>query len=122
MSKNVSVFSQEAIAKGRIISDGSVIINGNFEGNVIAEEAITLKSSSKVNSNLKAKNVVVAGELNGNVNAEEELTVLETGKIKGKMRSSSFKINKGATTLGKIDINSSLKNEENKKSENNKDE
>ncbi len=112
MRKDLTIISSNVVARGKVNSKGSLKIDGKFEGDIIVSGDVFIDKTGEVKANVKGDNITVSGSLKGNVTAERDIVVNETGKIKGKMASSNIKIMKGASTLGKISINSKIKEED----------
>ncbi len=105
MKKDVTIIGSNIVAKGRINSKNDVKISGRFEGDIVTLGDVFVEITGVVKSNAKAKNITVAGSLEGEVTASNSINVMETGTVKGKMTSANIKIDKGASTTGKISIN-----------------
>lgn len=99
-----SVIGEGSIFEGKFYIQGSLLINGKFEGDIKTDEQIIIGETGKVKTNISAKKVVVAGTLIGNINAFEYVDLMETGRILGDIAAPVIHINKGVVIQGKITI------------------
>lgn len=99
-----SVIGEGSIFEGKFYIQGSLLINGKFEGDIKTDEQIIIGETGKVKTNVSAKKVVVAGTLIGNINAFEYVDLMETGRILGDIAAPVIHINKGVVIQGKITI------------------
>lgn len=105
LNKNLNIIAENSTFKGTFTLKGSIRIDGNFEGEIISHDDITISATGIVKSNINAEKVVISGELTGNIEARNSVTITSTGRVKGDITSPNLKIEDGAITLGKISIN-----------------
>lgn len=99
-----SVIGEGSIFEGKFYIQGSLLINGKFEGEIKTDELIMIGETGKVKTNVSARKVIVAGTLIGNINAHEQVVLEETGRILGDITAPVININKGVVIQGKITI------------------
>ena len=91
--------------KGRLISDGSVRIDGVCEEGVIETVGnIVVGLEGKVAADLVAENVSVSGVVTGNIRATGRLEILSTGKVWGDVDVGSFLLDDEGYFEGKLVI------------------
>lgn len=106
-----SLIGEGSIFEGNFYIEGSLQINGKFEGEIKTNEEIIIGETGKVKTNISAKRVTVGGTLIGNINASEEVILLETGRILGDITTPILHLNKGVVVQGKITITGGQKKE-----------
>ncbi len=101
---NNSTIGEGSSFEGKFYINGSLRIDGKFEGEIKTEEELVVGESGRVKTNIHAKSVVIAGTVIGNIKAENEVTLLGTGKIKGDISTPVITVQKGVVADGKITI------------------
>lgn len=99
-----SVIGDGTTFRGNFKLSGSIEVHGAFEGEISAEEHVHIAETGKMKTNIKAKKVSVSGLLIGNIKAEEEVNVSASGKVKGDITTPILNLQKGAVTVGKVNI------------------
>ena len=89
--------------KGRLVSDGSVRIDGVCEEGVIETVGnIVVGPEARVAADLVAVNVSVSGAVTGNIQASGRLEILSTGKVWGDVDVGSFLLDDEGYFEGKL--------------------
>jgi len=70
---------------GGISTEGTVHIDGKFEGVILEADVISIGITGEVIGDIKANNLVVSGLLDGKIDCNE-VQILGTGKVIGQMR------------------------------------
>lgn len=68
---------------GVLKAEGSIRIDGVFEGEIETIANVIIGREAKVLANITARNVLVAGRVKGNVTAHERLEIVATGGVLG---------------------------------------
>jgi len=91
------------IIGGKIVSKGTLRIDGRVEGEVQAEEAIVVGPTGAVKANIAARSVAISGKVYGNVFAAERLEIQPTGEVHGdvQMAAGALIIEGGAKLEGR---------------------
>lgn len=87
-SKPVSgttVISEGTVIKGGIDTKGSVFIDGQFEGIIVAAKSVTIGKTGEVLGEIRTKTLTVSGFIDGIFDAHS-VNILSEGKIIGKMK------------------------------------
>ncbi len=100
-----TVIGSGVTAKGSLVSESDIIVDGTFTGDIRAGGSVTLGVNAIVKGNVKARSVSVAGDLTGNVSAEEELSISETGRLTGDISTLQFSVGTGAVFNGQVKMN-----------------
>ncbi|HVP19199.1 MAG TPA: polymer-forming cytoskeletal protein [Spirochaetia bacterium] len=100
------VIGEGSIFNGRFYVNGSILIEGKFQGDIRTDDQLTVGPTGKVKTDIVAKRVTVAGTLIGNITASEEVSLLHTGKVLGNISTPKLILEPGVITEGKVTITS----------------
>jgi cytoskeletal protein CcmA (bactofilin family) len=89
---------------GDVSCDEELYVDGELEGKLDLKGRLTIGPESKVNANIKAKEVIVFGSVRGNVEAEERIALRAGATIVGDIKTAGIIIEDGAYFKGGIDI------------------
>jgi cytoskeletal protein CcmA (bactofilin family) len=104
-----SVIGEGSIFKGKFYINGSLQIDGRFEGEVKTRDHLIVGEMGKVKTDITAKNVTVGGTVIGNIEAEEEVSLLSTGRVLGNIRAPKVNVEEGVVVQGEISISAGQK-------------
>lgn len=91
--------------KGVLTFEGSVRIDGKFDGEVSAGGTLIVGEGATVKANIRVGRIVVAGQIHGDIEATESLEVQPTGRIFGDIQTPELQLARGVTLEGKCVIN-----------------
>lgn len=86
--------------KGNIASDADIVIDGQLEGNIIANGNVSVGINARIAGNISGADVAIAGELTGNITALGEASILPTGQVRGDITAGGLAITSGAIFVG----------------------
>ncbi len=101
VEKIETIIGPTASFRGSIRTDGSIRIDGIFEGSIETAGNLIIGEQAKILADVTAHNVSVAGAVKGDVSANR-IEVLETGRIWGDLRVNSFTLDDGGFVSGKV--------------------
>lgn len=101
------VIGEGSVFEGKFSVDGSIRIDGKFQGEIFTGDELTVSSTGKVKTDIIAKRVTIAGTLIGNIQASEEVSIVENGKVLGNIETPKLNLDPGVSTAGKVKISSS---------------
>ena len=82
-----AIIGKSVVIKGQIYSREDLVIDGEVEGSVEANEnKIVVGPNGKVNAGVKAREVVVHGAIRGNVEAGEKIDIRREAKLVGDIK------------------------------------
>ena len=99
-----TIFGKSMKIIGDVSSDEELYVDGELEGRLDLKSRLTIGPESKVNANIKAKEVIVFGSVRGNVDAEERIALRAGATIVGDIKTAGIIIEDGAYFKGGIDI------------------
>lgn len=90
--------------KGDIRSREELLVEGNVEGVIESQSAMTIGPNGKVKANIRAKQVAIYGSVRGNIEATEKISIRDKGSLIGDIKTAGISIDDGAYFKGSIDI------------------
>ena len=93
--------------RGTIQADGSIRIDGIYEGSIETAGNLIIGEQAKIVADLTAHNVSVAGQIKGDVSANR-VEVLETGRIWGNLTVNSFTLDDGGFVSGQVKMHTEM--------------
>jgi len=100
------IIGEGSIFDGRFYVNGSIMIEGKFQGDIRTDDQLIVGPTGKVKTDIQARRVTIAGTLIGNISASEEVTLLHTGKVLGNIVTPKLTVEPGVITEGKVTITS----------------
>jgi cytoskeletal protein CcmA (bactofilin family) len=86
---------------GKLIFNGSVRIDGDFQGEIHGQGSLVVGEGALVKANIAVKIVYIGGEVQGNIEAKEKITLHSTGKFSGDIHTPVLIMEEGAFFDGK---------------------
>lgn len=83
--------------QGTLHSQGSVLIEGSFEGEMEAKETILVQKDAQAKGQLLAENVIVSGSFDGEAVCQGQFHVTPTGSIAGEINTRILVVEEGST-------------------------
>jgi cytoskeletal protein CcmA (bactofilin family) len=100
-----ATIGKAVMIKGQIFSREDLVIDGEVEGSVEAQEhRVTVGPNGKVQAGVKAREIVVLGAIHGNVEAADKIDIRKDARLVGDIKTSRIVIEDGAYFKGSIDI------------------
>ena len=100
------IIGEGSIFDGRFYVNGSILIEGKFQGDIKTDDQLIVGPTGKVKTDIQARRVTIAGTLIGNIAASEEVSLLHTGKVLGNITTPKLTVEPGVITEGKVTITS----------------
>lgn len=103
-----ATIGKAVMIKGQIFSREDLIIDGEVEGTVEAQDhRVTVGPNGKVQAGVKAREIVVLGSIHGNVEAADKIDIRKDARLVGDIKTARIVIEDGAYFKGSIDITKS---------------
>jgi cytoskeletal protein CcmA (bactofilin family) len=100
-----ATIGKAVMIKGQIFSREDLVIDGEVEGTVEAQEhRVTVGPNGKVQASVKAREIVVLGTITGNVEATDKIDIRKDARLVGDIKTARIVIEDGAYFKGSIDI------------------
>jgi len=92
---------EKSFFEGRFLINGSIQINGKFEGSILKVDQINIGKTGKVKANLETSSVVVEGIVIGNIKASTRVMLLPTARVLGDITTPEIIIQNGVILDGR---------------------
>ncbi len=91
-----TVVGKKTTFRGEIETDGSLRIEGSFEGNIKSRGDVFIGKESRIKADLVAKDIIIAGRVEGDICTKGKLEILPEGRLTGDIKVSRLVIKEGA--------------------------
>ncbi len=86
--------------EGKLIFEGTVRIDGKFQGEIHTEDVVIIGETAEVNAEINAGEIIISGTVRGNVYAKNSLEILAPGKVYGNILTPKLTIQEGVVFEG----------------------
>jgi len=90
-----SILGQGCKVKGEIELQGTIRIDGNFDGQINCPETLIIGKSGLVKAEVKVKNAVIGGKLVGNIQATNKIELQSGSHVEGDIQTARLVIDEG---------------------------
>ena len=90
-----SMLGQGCKIKGDIELQGTIRIDGTFEGSISCPDTLIIGKSGIVKADIKVKNAVIGGKLIGNVSASNKIELQTGSHVEGDIQTARLVIDEG---------------------------
>jgi cytoskeletal protein CcmA (bactofilin family) len=104
-----NVIGENSYFSGRFLINGSLRIDGRFEGKYLQADQLYIGSGGKIKTNINAVSVIIEGLVIGNINASSRVLLMPTAKILGDIKTPELIIQNGVILEGRCMISNDLK-------------
>ena len=101
-NKTKSVLVSGVKIKGNITEKESIIVDGEVDGNISADQVETFENSN-IKGNITSKNVLVGGKLKGDINSDR-VHIRKTADVDGEIKQKTLSIEEGSLLTIKTEI------------------
>ena len=99
-----TVIGADAKFKGELSFQGSVKIDGQFEGGIQTPGTVYVSKSGKVKAEMQAGNVDVDGSIEGNVSCEGRVKLNASCTLNGDLKATKLQVMEGASWSGRCEV------------------
>jgi cytoskeletal protein CcmA (bactofilin family) len=99
-------FGKGSRITGTLVFEGPSRIEGHVEGEVSAQDTLTVGESAVVNARIKGLMIVIHGTVTGDVVAQTRLEIRAPGKVIGDVTTPTLVIDEGAILEGRCSMRS----------------
>jgi cytoskeletal protein CcmA (bactofilin family) len=108
MANNVpaseTVIGADAAFKGELSFDGSLRIDGKFEGKLNTKGNLTLSKGAALAGEVHVGGAMIDGTFKGNLSATDKVELNGTAQVQGDIRAPRLAVAEGATLIGNVAI------------------
>ena len=95
---------KDTVLNGSLNYDGTVRIDGKFEGKVITEDTLIIGESGHLMAEIHAGTVICMGRVEGTIVASKKVEIHSTSKVLGNIKSPAIDIELGGILDGNCDM------------------
>jgi cytoskeletal protein CcmA (bactofilin family) len=95
---------------GKLIFNGSVRIDGNFQGEIHGQGSLVVGEGAQVKATIAVKSIYISGDVQGNIEVKEKINIHPTGKFLGDVHTPVFIMEEGAFFEGKSHMSEAVEN------------
>jgi cytoskeletal protein CcmA (bactofilin family) len=95
---------EDTVFNGSLTFEGTVRIDGKFEGQVITEDTLIIGEKGYLKAEISAGTVVCMGRVEGTVIAAKKIEIHSTSKVVGNVKSPAIYIELGGVLDGTCDM------------------
>ena len=96
---------EDTVFNGSLTFDGTVRIDGKFEGKVITEDTLVVGETGHLVAEISAGTVICMGRVEGTVIASKKIEIHSTSKVVGNVKSPALYIELGGVLDGTCHMN-----------------
>ena len=104
-----NVIGENSYFTGTFIINGSLRIDGRFEGKYLQVEQLYVGHGGKIRTNINAVSIIVEGLIIGNVSASSRVILMPTARVLGDIKTPELIIQNGVILEGRCTISNDLK-------------
>jgi len=104
-----NVIGEKSYFTGNFSINGSLRIDGRFEGKSLKADQLYIGHDGKVKTSIEAVSVIVEGLIMGNINATSRVLLMPTAKVYGDIRTPELIIQNGVLLEGRCTIANDLR-------------
>jgi len=104
-----NVIGEKSFFTGAFNINGSLRIDGRFEGKTLKADQLYIGSEGRVKTTIDAVSVIVEGLIIGNINATSRVLLMPTAKVFGDIRTPELIIQNGVLLEGRCTIANDLR-------------
>jgi cytoskeletal protein CcmA (bactofilin family) len=100
----LSLIGSGTVVEGKIMTDGSVRVDGRLVGHIVSKANVTVGAGGVVEGTIRGANISLAGNCSGTIAATEKI-VLETKSVmRGDITATRLVVDEGAIFDGKCSM------------------
>lgn len=99
-----TVIGEGSYFQGRFMVNGTIRIDGKFEGEILKVNKVIVGPQGKVKANIEASNVIVEGVVIGDIKSSTRVMLLSTSRVIGDITTPELIIQSGVIFEGKLTI------------------
>ena len=100
-SEEITIISHGVKIEGKITSSGNIRVDGEIQGDIIAQSNVTIGEQGQVSGQINADVITIGGKVSGTVRAKEKLVLESKGNLKGDIYTKILVVEAGAKFAGK---------------------
>lgn len=90
--------------KGKAKFDGSVRIDGRFDGQIISQDTLVIGEQGIIKGEITCENLICSGKIEGNIVATQKIQFLKPAALIGNVRTPALSVEEGVAFQGTCDM------------------
>ena len=99
-----TIVGKDTQVKGNINAGGTIRVDGQVEGEIIAKGDVIVGETGTVRAQIKGRSATIAGTVHGNVEVADKLELTSSAKLYGDIRTGILIIGEGAVFKGACEM------------------
>jgi len=99
-----TIIGEKSFFEGKMLINGTLQIDGRFEGTLLMVDQIYIGPNGRVKANLEGSNIIVEGIVIGNIKARNRVILMPTARVLGDIRTPEIMIQNGVMLEGSLHI------------------
>jgi len=96
----MNIIGRGTTLQGTLTSAGSLHVDGNIIGDVVASESVEIGTTGQVQGNIQAKTVKISGGVEGRIDSSDTLVFSSKASVRGDIKAAKLIIEEGASFNG----------------------
>ena len=102
----VTNLTSDADVKGTIKFGQAMRIDGNFDGELIADNGeLIVGKTGNVKATVRVKSAIIEGRVDGNIKASDKVEFKQKAQLRGDLHAKALVIEEGVVFVGKCNVN-----------------
>lgn len=97
---------EDAVFNGSLSFEGTVRIDGRFEGQVVTKDTLIIGESGRIVADINAGTIICKGKVEGNLVAAQRVELHSTSQVVGTVKTPSLFVEVGGILDGECDMSS----------------
>jgi len=97
---------EDAVFNGSLTFEGTVRIDGRFEGQVVTKDTLIIGESGRIIADINAGTIICKGKVEGNLIASQRVELHSTSQVVGTVKTPSLFVEVGGILDGECDMSS----------------
>ena len=99
-----ALLGQSTSFSGTLVFDGTVRIDGNFEGKIKTNDTLIIAEYGKVNAEIEAGVVKIIGEFHGSIVAKNKVEMFKPAQVSGTLNTPNIRMEEGVIFNGTTEM------------------
>ncbi|MDA0692356.1 MAG: polymer-forming cytoskeletal protein [Nitrospinae bacterium] len=97
---------EDAVFNGSLTFEGTVRIDGRFEGQVVTKDTLIIGESGRIIADINAGTIICKGKVEGNLIASQRIELHSASQVVGTVKTPSLFVEVGGILDGECDMSS----------------
>lgn len=95
--REAAIVDRHSEITGTLHSQGNVVVEGCFQGEIEAREAVWVEKGAEIQAQLRANDVVISGSFNGEIVGQRRVQIAASATISGEIKTPVLIVEEGST-------------------------